>query len=158
MTRDGRAETYRLGAGSSPFVRQETWVTGPNLRKCRRSYTASPRYDSGWLGLKDSNLDFQNQNLTSYQLDEAPPRCVFQRRQLNTRPAGRLDRSRKGTLEIVRSCHDRIVAHARRRLEAPMHLFPRGLGSASEAHCPARLGSGGALLSQSCRNRGNCRV
>jgi len=49
----------------------------------------------------------------------------------------------------VRSCHDRIVAHARRRLEAPMHLFPRGLGSASEAHCPARLGSGGLF----CRNR-----
>jgi hypothetical protein len=40
------AETYRLGAGSSPFVRQETWVTGPNLRKCRGSYTASPRDDS----------------------------------------------------------------------------------------------------------------
>jgi hypothetical protein len=36
------AETYRLGAGASPFVRQETWVTGPNLRKCRGSYTASP--------------------------------------------------------------------------------------------------------------------
>ena|SRR5215467_1859541 len=36
------AETYRLGAGSSPFVRQETWLTGPNLRKCRDSYTASP--------------------------------------------------------------------------------------------------------------------
>jgi hypothetical protein len=29
------AETYRLGAGSSPFLRQETWVTGPNLQKCR---------------------------------------------------------------------------------------------------------------------------
>jgi hypothetical protein len=55
------------------------------------------RDDSGWLGLKDSKLDFQNQNLTSYQLDEAPPRCVFQRRQLNTRPAGRLDRPRTGT-------------------------------------------------------------
>jgi hypothetical protein len=24
--------------------------------------------------------------------------------------------------------------------------FPRGLGSASEAHCPARLGPGGAFL------------
>jgi hypothetical protein len=43
------AETYRLGAASSPFVRRETWVTGPNLRKCRGSYTASPRDDSGWL-------------------------------------------------------------------------------------------------------------
>src|ERR1700752_2460538 len=26
-------ETYRLVAGSSLFGRQETWVTGPNLRK-----------------------------------------------------------------------------------------------------------------------------
>src|SRR5262245_42857804 len=47
------AETYRLGAASSPFVRQETSVTGPNLRKCRGSYTASPetilaRFHSLW--------------------------------------------------------------------------------------------------------------
>ena len=88
-------------------MRQETWVTGPNLRKCRRSYTASPRYDSGWLGLKDSNLDFQNQNLTSYQLDEAPPRRVFQRRQLNAS-------AHWGELEIRRVRRARIVAYLRR--------------------------------------------
>jgi hypothetical protein len=45
------AETYRLGAGSSPFVRLETWLTGPNLRKCRGSYTASPETIlAGWGG------------------------------------------------------------------------------------------------------------
>jgi hypothetical protein len=53
------AETYRLGAGSSPFVRQETWVTGPNLRKCRGSYTASPETIlAGHIGFEPVSVDW----------------------------------------------------------------------------------------------------
>jgi hypothetical protein len=37
------------------------------------------------------------------------------------------------------------LTYPRRRLEAPMYL-PRGLGSASEAHCPARLVRAGPFL------------
>ena len=57
----------------------------------------------------------------------------------------RLDHSRQRELEIV-SRHARIVAYPRGLPEAPTYLFPRGLGSASEAQSPARLGPGGAFF------------
>jgi hypothetical protein len=54
----------------------------------------------------------------------------------------RLDHSRRREPEIV-SRHARIVGYPRWLPEAPTYLFPQGLGSASEAHCPLRLGPGG---------------
>jgi hypothetical protein len=52
--------------------------------------------------------------------------------------------------------HTRTMAHPRRRSEAPTYLFPRGLGSASEAYCPARLGPGGAVLAGQCHRQHHC--
>ena len=83
------------------------------------------------------------------QGDEA--RCVFQRCQLNTRAAGRLNRPRELQLEIVGRRHARIVAHRAEDLKYQC-TFPRGLGSASEAHCPRSASPGGAFLRhQHCR-------
>jgi hypothetical protein len=53
--------------------------------------------------------------------------------------------TRVSELEIIGRWHASIMAHPRRSSEAPIYL-PRGFGSASEAHCPARLGPGGAFF------------
>ena len=72
-------------------------------------------------------------------------RGIYQRRQLDTRSGSRLDHARQRQLEIRCVRHARIVAT---RAGDPKHrcTSPRGLGSASEAHCPARLGPGGAFF------------
>jgi len=56
---------------------------------------------------------------------------VFQRRQLDARPAGWRNPARERELEIRCVRHAGIVADTRRRFEAPTYRFPRGLGSAS---------------------------
>jgi hypothetical protein len=51
---------------------------------------------------------------------------------------------RAGNLEIV--LRRAMPALCTARADDLKHFFLGGLGSASEAHCPARLGPGGAFL------------
>jgi hypothetical protein len=95
------AETCRLGAGSSPFVRQETWVTGPNLRKCRGFIHSLARDDSGWL-------------TTPSQSNRSPPLGTCQgkpqpqdRRTASRRPANPGSQERKSANDDDAGSHGR---------------------------------------------------
>jgi hypothetical protein len=86
---------------------------------------------------------------TDYPMsDEA--HCVFQRRQLDTRAAGRLDRPRHGALEIVRLCHMPALWASRADDLKHRSTFPRGLGSASEGLLRRLVCPGGALFVSIC--------
>jgi hypothetical protein len=56
-TRDGRRKLTDLVQGSSPFVRQETWVTGPNLRKCR-GFAQRRFWLAGHIGFEPVSVDW----------------------------------------------------------------------------------------------------
>jgi hypothetical protein len=75
----------------------------------------------------------------------AKTRCVFQRRQLSTRPTGRLDHARQCQLQVRRVYDARIVTEPRPRPEAPMYL-PRGFSSASEITAPLGLARPGFFV------------